>query len=77
MGTKSYQKIKASCQTCVFSRTNDYAITYMECHRYAPIYDSQATVYSMFPSVLPSDWCGEYELDTNLIEGVKNEKTRD
>jgi hypothetical protein len=42
-----------SCENCRF-----YEESRRECRRYAPqIWE----MYSMFPSVKPHEWCGEFE----------------
>ena len=46
---------KECCENCRFYREKD---KYSECHRGPP---SCATAYADFPSVMPANWCGEYE----------------
>jgi hypothetical protein len=65
-------KIKACCQTCMFSREGIVSGSkVLECHFNAPqVLSGSGTGWSpqLFPMVFSDNWCGKFEVNQNLLK---------
>jgi hypothetical protein len=54
--------MERSCKTCEYAHESKPigGIGGIECRRQPPMWTESTRVGSRFPSVMPTDWCGEY-----------------